>query len=132
MTMTEVEIAEITAANLEVIAAFSSNYATHVGIYLSLAFGYCAAAYVAGKKLSRFQVILASIMFVAAAELQAVSMTTWVLAAREMLEATAQVNPAIEPQQNSRWVQVFGISLWQLGIIGSISFMWSVRKGGQP
>ncbi len=130
--MSEVEILEITAANLEVVAAFMSNYATHVGIYLSLAFAYCAAAYVAGNNLTSFQVILATIMFVGAAELQAVSMINWVSAARDMLESTAQINPTIMERQQSEsmaiWTRVFGIAVWQLGILGCLFFMWSVRR----
>ena len=130
--MSEVEILDITAANLEVVAAFMSNYATHVGIYLSLAFAYCAAAYVAGNKLTTFQVILATAMFVGAAELHAMSMITWVSAARDMLETTAQINPQIMERQQSQsmtvWTRAFGITVWQVGILGCLFFMWSVRR----
>ena len=36
--MTEVEMLELTVSTLEVAAAFMKNYATHLGIYLSLVF----------------------------------------------------------------------------------------------
>ena len=126
--MTEMEVAEITSSNLEVVAALMGNYATHVGIYLSLAFGYCVAAYAAGEKLSRFQVIVASCMFVAATELQIILMATYVNASQELLLRTSEINPMLERPANSDWRQVWGITIWQLGILASLSFMWSVRR----
>ena len=125
--MTEIEVAEITAANLEVLAAFMSNYATHLGIYLSILFGYCAAAYVAGIKLSRFQVVLLSIIFIAAAEIQVNAMANWVSGAQKILIATSEINPKVTAGAVNVWGRSIGIIIWQLGILGCLSFMWSVR-----
>ena len=125
--MTEFEVAEITAANLDVMATFMSNYATHLGIYLSLLFGYCAAAFVAGSKLSIFQVVLASIMFVAAAEMQVNAMVNWVSGAQEILITTSQINPDVTPGGVNIWGRAIGVIIWQIGIFGCLSFMWSVR-----
>jgi hypothetical protein len=125
--MTEVEMLDLTASNLEVAAAFMSNYATHVGIYLSLVFGYCVVAHLAGDKLTRFQVIVASIMFIAAAELQANLMSLWVISTQEVLSSLAEINPQIEGKADFRALQIFGMSIMQLGILASLAFMWSVR-----
>lgn len=125
--MTEIELAEISAANLEVFAAFMSNYATHLGIYLSILFGYCAAAYIAGSKLSRFQVVLLSIIFIAAAEIQVNAMANWVSGAQKILIATSEINPKVTAGDVNIWGRSIGIIIWQLGIIGCLSFMWSVR-----
>jgi len=125
--MTEVEMLELTASNLEVAAAFMNNYATHVGIYLSLVFGYCVAAYAAGEKLSRFQVIIASLMFFAASEFQASFLHMWATSAQEVVVSTGEFNPKIVGRENYRAWQVFGISIIQLGILASLAFMWNVR-----
>ena len=125
--MTEVEMLELTASNLEVAAAFMNNYATHVGIYLSLVFGYCVAAYAAGDKLTRFQVIIASLMFFAAAEFQASLIYMWATGAHEVLVSLAEFNPKIEGRENFGARKVFGISVIQLGILVSLAFMWNVR-----
>jgi hypothetical protein len=125
--MTEVEMLDLTASYLEVTAEFLGNYATHVGIYLSLVFGYCVVAYIAGDKLTRFQVIVASVMFVAAAELQASLMYMWVANTQEVLRSVAEINPLIEGKGDFGARKVFGMSVIQLGILASLAFMWSVR-----
>ena len=125
--MTQVEMLDLTASFLEVTAGFMGNYATHVGIYLSLVFGYCVVAYIAGDKLTRFQVIVASIMFIAAAELQANLMSLWVISTQEVLSSIAEINPQIEGKADFRALQIFGMSIMQLGILASLAFMWSVR-----
>jgi hypothetical protein len=125
--MTEVEMLDLTASNLEVAAAFMSNYATHVGIYLSLVFGYCVVAYIAGDKLTRFQVIVASIMFIAAAELQANLMHMWVQSSQEVMIALAEINPEMKGREEFGARRIFGISITQLRILASLAFMWSVR-----
>ena len=128
--MTEVEMLDLTTSHLDVVAAFMSNYATHVSIYLSLVFGYCVAAFAAGDKLTRFQVIIASFMFFAAAELQASLMFLWASGARGVLMSLAEFNPNIEGTEGSEGFglrKVAGISVIQLGILASLAFMWNVR-----
>lgn len=125
--MTEVEMLDLTTSHLDVAAAFMSNYATHVGIYLSLVFGYCVAAFAAGGKLTRFQVIIASFMFFVAAEFQASLMFLWASSAKEMLASLAEFNPNIERDNPYSARVVVGVGLIQLGILASLAFMWSVR-----
>jgi glucan phosphoethanolaminetransferase (alkaline phosphatase superfamily) len=126
--MTEVEVYEITYSGLEVGAAFMSNFASHVSIYLSLVFGYCVVAYTAGRNLTTFQVIVASIMFVVAAEMQAFMMGFWVVSARELVGALREINPEIGGSGEPGVLQIFGIALWQAGILASLAFMWSIRR----
>ncbi len=126
--MTEVELYEVTASHLEVVAAFMSNYATHVSIYLSLIFGYCVVAYTAGRNLTRFQVIVVSLMFLVTAELQALFMVLWVTSAQELLHELAKVNSGFDTESGDfDGRQIVGIALWQAGIVASLAFMWSVR-----
>jgi hypothetical protein len=126
--MTEVELYEVTASHLEVVAAFMSNYATHVSIYLSLIFGYCVVAYTAGRNLTRFQVIVVSLMFLVTAELQALFMVLWVTSAQELLQELAKVNSGFDTESGDfDGRQIVGIALWQAGIVASLAFMWSVR-----
>jgi SNF family Na+-dependent transporter len=127
--MTEVELYEITNSSLEVTAAFMSNYATHVSIYLSLIFGYCVVAYAAGSNLTKFQVIVASVMFIVAAELQAILMIVWVQSAQDVVRELAKINPRLIGERgNPIGGQILGIALWQVGIITCLAFMWSIRR----
>jgi hypothetical protein len=125
--MTEVELYEITNSSLDVVAAFMSNYATHVSIYLSLVFGYCVVAYTAGRNFTTFQVIVASLMFFVAAEMQAVMMTFWVQSSLDVYHELAKVNPEVGGPGNIAVRHIFGIALWQAGILACLAFMWSVR-----
>jgi hypothetical protein len=52
--MTEYELADLTNSTLSLVASYQDNYATHITIYLSLVFGFCALGYIAGRKLTNF------------------------------------------------------------------------------
>ena len=126
--MNEYELHEISSSYMEVVSAFFGNYAAHLSIYLTLVFGYCVVAFAAGERLTRFQVVLVSLMFFCAAELQAILMSGWVTRAYEVAVMLTTVNPDIIIRNSLRsGAQAVGVILWQLGIIASLSFMWSVR-----
>jgi hypothetical protein len=68
-------------------------------------------------------------MFFCAAELQALVMTTWVNRAYDVMVVITSLNPEITVSNFLKTVgQLVGLALWQLGIIASLSFMWSVRN----
>ena len=126
--MSEYELHDLTASYLQVVAEFFGNYSTHVTIYLTLIFGFCVVAFAAGQKLTKFQVILVSLMFVTAAELQAILMYGWVSRGFELAAQLRSINPELSPERTYiSAVKAVGVTLWQLGIIASLSFMWSVR-----
>ena len=129
--MTEYELHEISSSYMEVVAAFFGNYAAHLSIYLTLVFGYCVVAFTAGARLTRLQVALVSVMFFCAAELQALVMTNWVNRAYDVMLIITSLNPDISISNVLKTGgQLVGVVLWQLGIIASLSFMWSVRHTG--
>ena len=71
--------------------------------------------------------VLASAMFVAAAELQAALMYLWVTGSRNLLSEVAKLIPEYGAQANFGSGQIFGLAIWQIGILASLAFMWSVR-----
>ena len=74
---------------------------------------------------------LVSVMFFCAAELQALVMTNWVNRAYEVMVIITSLNPDISMSNVLKTGgQLVGVVLWQLGIIASLSFMWSVRHTG--
>ena len=126
--MTEYELHEISSSYMEVISAFFGNYAAHLSIYLTLVFGYCVVAFAACERLTSFHVVLVSLMFFCSAELQALLMFVWVNRAYDVEVMLATVNPDLFIRGSLRsGAQAVGVILWQLGIIASLSFMWSVR-----
>lgn len=127
--MTEYELHEISSAYMAVVSAFFGNYAAHLSIYLTLVFGYCVVAFAAGERLTRFQVVLVSLMFFCAAELQALLMSSWVNRAYDVTVLMTSLNPDMIINSSLKaGTQAVGVALWQLGIIASLSFMWSVRN----
>ena len=134
--MTKFEIADLTNSTLEVVAAFQDNYATHISILLTLIFGFCAVSYVAGKKLTTFQVMLASFMFLVASLLQTMWIISWITLSLDRLTELTQLNPdalsrgmtGVVTSWASSWVlRALAISIWLLGIVAPLVFMWSVR-----
>ena len=125
--MNEYEVASLVLEGLAVIAEFMGLYSTHLSIYLTLLFAYCGAMYIAGAKLDRAQLLVATAVFVIAAELQAMGMYAWIQAAEDVFSKLQELNPALEATHNFRLRRVIGVPLWQAGIIASLLFMWRVR-----
>jgi hypothetical protein len=139
--MTDAERYQIFAELADVALSSFNGFSTHLGIYLTLLFAYCVVAYIAGAKLSRFQVIAVSAMFFLAAELQAVMMNTLAAnsvevgdLARTFLPPDAQVaedSAFIRRSSFNRPAFIVGGTLWQLGIFTALLFMWNIRRGGK-
>ena len=125
--MDEHEVASLSLEGLAVMADFMSLYSTHLSIYLTLLFAYCGGMYIAGAKLDRVQLLVATAVFVIAAELQAMGMYAWIAAAEGVVIRLQELNPALEAKHNFDLRRVIGIPLWQAGIIASLLFTWRVR-----
>jgi len=125
--MDEHEVASLVLEGSAVVAEFMNLYTTHLSIYLTLLFAYCGAMYIAGAKLDRVQLLVATAVFVIAAELQALGMYAWIGAAEGVLIRLQEIIPALEAKQNFGLRRVIGVPLWQAGIIASLLFMWRVR-----
>ena len=138
MGVTDTDRYQIFADLSDVSLSAWSGFSTHLSIYLTLLFAYCVVAYVAGAKLSRFQVISVSVMFFLAAELQAVIMFNLAESAREIAEFARGFLPQdVSLPEDSRLLRrsqanepgsMIGGTLWQLGILVALLFMWNVRR----
>ena len=117
--MTEAEV-------LELAANYSSNAMTAFTIYISFTFAYLITAFYVGKKLTAFQVVTASGLYV-------VSVGSTVLAVIGAL----QVQYAIQDTKDTvldrfpiwtggLWISYMGTILI-IGILISLYFMWNVR-----
>jgi len=103
--------------------------ASHIAIYLSVVFGFIAAAYVAGAKLTKFQSAIAYVLFslFAAVEIfrivsYGVGMNILILQAKEWGSTINALT--IDPQTRL----IITTLLWSVGAIGALLFMWSVRN----
>ena len=125
--MTEYELISAKEAILQTLNGFADVQASHQAIYLSLVFGYLSVAYVAGAKLTRVQMWLGTIAFVAAAGRQVVAISilaqTISFKAAELVELTGS-ELIVEPQ-SVIWPSLV---IWSSGILIGLLFMWSVRQ----
>ena len=126
--MSEFEAAEISAEYLGLVGGYMANYATHLTIYLTLLFAYCAAMYVAGNKLDTLQVFIATVLFVVAAEFQVLTMAAWVNSAQAIIAELANLVPAFDPPRLLEVRQIFGLVIWNVGIVAALVFTWRVRR----
>ena len=55
-------------------------------------------------------------------------MFKWTAATQSMIAVTAEINPAIPEQSYFGWVRPLGMIVWQLGILGCLLFMYSIRR----
>jgi hypothetical protein len=119
---------EAIAQSATAVADVQSGY---VAIYLTVLFAYISVAYLAGSKLTRFQLIVVTLMFIAAAGRQVALISAAGIALRAKI---AQLAEAYEPSVAPDLVLATGasiwwpVAIWSTGILGSLLFMWSVRR----
>jgi hypothetical protein len=83
-------------------------------------------AYFIGNKLTRFQVIAATGLYVVAAGFMALAMIAWAQALFAISEAKATALDTVFLIQRGYWIETLSILLGT-GMIISLYFMWGVR-----
>ena len=130
--MTEFEKFEVFNNMGELSFLALSSFSTHLGIYLTLLFSFLLVAYIAGAKLSRFQVTTVSLMFFMAAELQAALMFNFVSASSYFADTAREFVPeslgTLDLRGRRGPTRVLGTVLWQIGIFAALLFMWDARR----
>ncbi len=111
---------------IQTVMAIADVQSTHVSIYLTIVFAYILVAYVAGAKLSRFQLSIATFIFVAACLWELMMITALgdgaAAIGREVTQS-GEVQPLLN-ETGRRW---FSRILWSSGMIAALVFMWNVR-----
>ena len=111
---------------IQTVMAIADVQSTHISIYLTIIFAYIVVAYVAGAKLTRLQLALATFVFVAACLWELMMITTLGEGAtaigREVMQS-AEVKPLLGESGRKWFVRI----LWSSGMLAALVFMWSVR-----
>ena len=117
--MTEAEAFEM--------ALISAGNATNAfSQYVTFTFAYITAAYFVGNKLSRFQVLAASGLYLFAAVFAFGNAVTDLQWWTKAVEHTGELTPEGIASDTGFWI-TSSASLMMLGIIVSLYFMWNVR-----
>jgi len=105
-----------------------ANGITSFTIYISFTFGYLASAYLVGSKLSVPQVLIASALYVFAAISAVLNLLTDLDYVAKAWSNAPELNPEGMLYDPNTWKLYLGILLTS-GILASLYFMWSIRKG---
>lgn len=126
--MTDFEIEVIRHQIIERIVLTQDLAASHIAIYLSIVSAFMVIAFVAGKKLSRTQVSIATMAFVFANLMESAlirgSSRAVVKNVRELQELSSGYSPSIAAEL---WPYL-GTGLFFFGLVGPLWFMFDVRK----
>jgi len=111
---------------IQTVMAIADVQSTHISIYLTIIFAYIVVAYVAGAKLTRLQLALATFVFVAACLWELMMITTLSEGAtaigREVMQS-AEVKPLLGESGRKWFVRI----LWSSGMFAALVFMWNIR-----
>lgn len=114
------------ADTIEVAATCAANSFTAFTIYISVTFGFLVTAFFIGSKLTRFQALAATGMYIITAGSMTLAMIIWLKAIFLVLNSRNTVLDVIPFMNGNAWV--VGISMMTtVGMLISLYFMWNVR-----
>lgn len=110
----------------EAMAMWTANAIESFSVYLTVTFAYLTVAFLAGKKLSGFQVFVISVLYASAAGISLLSCIN------QLLFYTAIANEvdfgiAVSPLSSGMFWIYYISPLFIVGIVVSLWFMWNVR-----
>lgn len=117
--MTEVEAFEFTAV-------YIANAHTALTLYISFTFSYLVTAYIVGIKLTNFQVMVASFLYLFASGSAVLSMLGNIEWMGIAIEHSGALAPKGMIQSQEFWELYLG-ALTIFGMLISLYFMWNVR-----
>ena len=113
------------ASTYEAMAMWAANAITSFSIYLTFTFAYLTAAYLAGTKLTRYQVSVISVLYTVGALISLFSVISNLELYTVLLNQEEMLRSAIT---FSGEFYIYSITpLFMVGIGVSLSFMWYVR-----
>jgi hypothetical protein len=115
------------AEALQAVASFGDNAVGTFSNYTSVVFAYLVVAYFVGNKLSRFQAIIISGLYIAASTILAISNFATVQAWTTVVATTPTVLNTL-PVYTMKWVPTYMAVLLAIGIFAGLYFMYNVRK----
>lgn len=128
--MTEYEIADLAQAQFDRLVVLLDVLGTHLSIYLTIISGYLVVAFMVGKKLTRSQVGLISILYLAATIFEALLI---VAMSKSMVDMVSYLDSFDDKISQSLFValgtQYLGLAVLVAALLLPLWFMLSVRRG---
>ena len=120
--MTEYEL-------LDLMASMEAHMATQFSLYLTVISAYMVVAYLAGEKLTRVQVWIASVLMLFAAGGQTWALYTTTGRVMEYLQLKQEYSPLTNYELNFAANSYTWVFILSFGIVAALYFMWGVRRG---
>jgi hypothetical protein len=110
----------------EAMAMWVANVIESFSVYLTVTFAYLTVAYLAGKKLSGFQVLVISVLYTSAAGISLLSCINQLIFYTAIANEIDSAIAAVPLISGETWI--YAISpLLIVGVLVSLLFMWNVR-----
>ena len=103
--------------------------ATRFSLYLTVISAYMVVAYLAGVKLTKTQVWIASVLMLFAAGGQTLALYATTGRVLEFLQLKQEYSPLTEYEQNFATNSYIWVFILGCGVFAALYFMWTVRRG---
>jgi hypothetical protein len=110
----------------EAMAMWTANAIESFSVYLTVTFAYLTVAYLAGKKLSGFQVLVISVLYISGAGISLLSCINQLLFFTAIVNEIDSAIPATPLSSGKFWIYFISPPLI-VGVLVSLLFMWNVR-----
>lgn len=133
--MTEYEVAEIAQGMSANIIALTTQQNDVIGIYVSIVFAFIAASHVTGKELSKVRTTVATGLFCVVCFWLVWRITQLGLGINYMQDMVATHLNEQNIPTDQLWRDgiggglrvLFTVSVWSLGMVGGLVFLWDIR-----
>jgi len=112
---------------IEALADVAANIATYFSVFMSLTFAYLTVAYLVGASLNRFQLILATSIYVVSAAMMAGTTITWLGAWLKLYHQERTVFSGSWMADLPYWQETLTILVTAV-VIASVYFMYDIRR----
>ena len=111
---------------IELVAISAANSFTAFTIFISFTFGFLVTAFFVGSKLTRFQALAATGMYLASAGSMALASVIWLQVLFAAKKSNTTLMDTIPLMNGDAWVSGMSV-VFVLGVLISLYFMWDVR-----
>jgi hypothetical protein len=133
--MTDYEIRDLAATATSNIIELTGMQGDYIAIYLSVVFAFIVASFVAGRDFNKVQTTVATLLFCIVCGWLVNRITMLGLGINFLVDLNSRENLSllIEEGQGGRDFAASGVrvlvtsSIWSLGMVGALIFLWDVR-----
>jgi hypothetical protein len=133
--MTEYEVRDLGASFAANILEMGGMQGEYISIYITVVFAFIAAAYVVGRDLNKLQTTVATILFCLVCLWLVYRITILGIGINFMMEASKHELLSQFGEGRTEWRDIVSgghrvvitASIWSLGMLGALVFLWNIR-----